>query len=55
MMGSLDKVVFHGRGVASQAYVVEDVVGDLASVVEECSAGAWIQVRRRLVQCGGEV
>jgi hypothetical protein len=35
MMGSLDKVVFHGRGVASQAYVVEDVVGDLASVVEE--------------------
>ena len=40
MMGSLDKVVFHGRGVASQAYVVGDVVGDLALVMEECSTGA---------------
>ena len=55
MMGSLDKVVFHGRGVASQAYVVKDVVGDLASVVEECSTGAWIQVGRRLVRRGGVV
>jgi hypothetical protein len=55
-MGSLDKVVFHGRSVASQDYVVRDVVGDLASVVEECSAaGAWIQVGSRLVQHGGVV